>query len=486
MSRAWRLSLCSLAAVCLFGAAAWSQDINSSPSPVGSGARALGMGGAFIAIADDATAASWNPAGLTQLERPELSLVYSWKRFGEDFSNTPHLSPYEDGFSINLDDINYASFVYPLPWTLLGRNFVVSLNYQRKYDFDRSLNLRFRDLNPILGPFAGASSVVASQVDYEQKGSLSALSPAFAFEVTDRLSLGLAVNIWDSSLLGGNGWETSTERHTTAQTFINLRDGGFFSGLVTGYWNTYEKYEDVKGINYTFGLLYKPTERLSIGAVYHTAFSTDVKYTRLDRLSQGLVPMRYVSDLRIEWPGAIGVGAAYRFPNDKLTLSLDVTRRNWDRFVQIDRRGTIGMFPTRNGAARTSPITGMDKWHSPHDPTYTVRLGAEYVFINPKKAKQDYLPSLRAGLFYDPEPASGRRDAWWGVKRGGGDPDDYYGVALGAGLLVKNRVNIDIAYQYRWGTNVRKDTLADGGVFERGFSADVEQHLLYLSTVIYF
>jgi len=29
--------------------------INSSPNPVGSGARATGMGGAFIAVADDAT-----------------------------------------------------------------------------------------------------------------------------------------------------------------------------------------------------------------------------------------------------------------------------------------------------------------------------------------------------------------------------------------------------------------------------------------------
>ena len=44
-------------------------------NPVGSGARALGMGGAFIAVADDATAASWNPGGLIQLERPEISAV---------------------------------------------------------------------------------------------------------------------------------------------------------------------------------------------------------------------------------------------------------------------------------------------------------------------------------------------------------------------------------------------------------------------------
>lgn len=50
-------------------------EIPSSVSPVGSGARALGMGGAFIAVAHDAAAASWNPGGLTQLGRSEISVV---------------------------------------------------------------------------------------------------------------------------------------------------------------------------------------------------------------------------------------------------------------------------------------------------------------------------------------------------------------------------------------------------------------------------
>lgn len=36
-------------------------------SPVGFGARAAGMGGAFTAVADDGTAAYWNPAGINQL-----------------------------------------------------------------------------------------------------------------------------------------------------------------------------------------------------------------------------------------------------------------------------------------------------------------------------------------------------------------------------------------------------------------------------------
>ena len=62
--------------------------IASSPNPVGSGARAVGMGGAFIGIADDATAASWNPAGLIQMETPEMSVVGGYYSRAEDFSSS--------------------------------------------------------------------------------------------------------------------------------------------------------------------------------------------------------------------------------------------------------------------------------------------------------------------------------------------------------------------------------------------------------------
>src|ERR1051325_10035420 len=38
------------------------------------GARSLGMGGAFLGLADDASAAEANPAGLTILRKPEFSI----------------------------------------------------------------------------------------------------------------------------------------------------------------------------------------------------------------------------------------------------------------------------------------------------------------------------------------------------------------------------------------------------------------------------
>jgi hypothetical protein len=41
---------------------------------MGIGARAIGMAGAFVAIADDASAIFWNPSGLTQVTDHQLFL----------------------------------------------------------------------------------------------------------------------------------------------------------------------------------------------------------------------------------------------------------------------------------------------------------------------------------------------------------------------------------------------------------------------------
>lgn len=481
MSKGWRLSLCSLAAALavMTTVPAWGQlRINSSPSQVGSGARALGMGGAFIAVADDATAASWNPGGLTQLERPELSLVYGWNFLSEKFDSSSLISPVDVG-ALDFDEINYLSLAWPLPWTLAGRNFVVSLNYQRKYDFNRRLELQARTGMFTGRPLYRMASLATTDVVFKQDGHLAALSPAFGFELTDRLSAGVAVNIWDSRIVPGNEWESVTERRSVDRLFLHRRGAdNDLARVFAGRANTYEKYDDVEGINYTFGLLYKATQNLSLGAVYHTAYATEVDYRRISRLRNPFGADHYNSQMRIEWPGAVGIGTAYRFPSERLTLSFDVTRRNWERFIQIDERAGLG--------ARISPLTGLYDGYTKVDPVYTIRLGAEYVFFNPDKARQNLMPSLRAGLFYDPQPASGRRDRWWGVDQGDGDPDPCYGATFGAGVLIKNRVNIDAAYIYRWGDGIRKDTLAGAGRLERDFESDIDQHQVFISTVVYF
>ncbi len=44
---------------------------------IGVGARAIGMGGAFVSTANDASALYWNPAGVARLKRPELLFVHT-------------------------------------------------------------------------------------------------------------------------------------------------------------------------------------------------------------------------------------------------------------------------------------------------------------------------------------------------------------------------------------------------------------------------
>jgi Uncharacterised protein family (UPF0164). len=48
---------------------------------IGVGGRALGLGGAYVALANDVTAGYWNPAGLARINYPEFSLMHD-ERFG--------------------------------------------------------------------------------------------------------------------------------------------------------------------------------------------------------------------------------------------------------------------------------------------------------------------------------------------------------------------------------------------------------------------
>ena len=91
-----------------------------------------------------------------------------------------------------------------------------------------------------------------------------------------------------------------------------------------------------------------------------------------------------------------------------------------------------------------------------------VRFGGEYLFI-----RENMVIPLRAGVFYDPEPAEG-------------SPDDFWGMSIGSGVAYKKFI-FDIAYQYRFGRDVR--TVTVGG---EDSSQDVDQHTVYMSVIYHF
>jgi long-subunit fatty acid transport protein len=412
-------------------------EIPSSPNPVGSGARAMGMGGAFIAIADDATAASWNPGGLIQLEKPEISFVggYVYRSENNSFGNNPEASGSQSTDNVNL---NYLSGAYP--FKAFGHNMIVSLNYQRLYDFYRNWNFSLNMNGP---PFVGPV-----QYNYDQKGALYALGLAYSVEIMPSFSAGLTINYWGDFIFA-NKWEQKYNQKARIQL-------GPFPGTSTS--DKTEKYS-FDGWNANFGFLWRMTEHWTLGCVFKTPFTANVAHeiNSQDTTVFPTFPAANTSNTthltfndKLQMPMSYGLGLAYRF-SDKFTLSGDVYRTHWNDFTYKNYQGV-----------ETSPISGKAKGDSSIAPTMWLRFGGEYLIIREK-----YVVPLRAGIFYDPAPAEG-------------SPDKFYGFAVGSGISY-GRFVFDIAYQFRFGNGVGSSTLPG-----TNFSQDVREHTVYSSLIIHF
>ena len=360
-------------------------EIPSSINPVGSGARALGLGGAFIAVADDATAASWNPAGLIQLETPEMSIVGACFRREEDirFAERSGASGMQD---VSKGDINYLSAAYP--FQALSRNMIVSINYQNLYDMTRHWKF------PLAVTRDDASH--SKDVEIEQKGELAAIGIAYCLEITPRLSFGLTLNVWRNGLYA-NEWE-----QTQKQTGSGIIQGAPFS-----YTAKFSDRYKFSGYNANIGILWNPSRQLTLGAVLKTPFTADLKHRSTEEIALSPYPGDSSSseeDNELDMPMAYGAGVAYRF-SDRLTASLDVYRTEWDDYILKDATGN-----------KFSPINNKPKDEAGIDPTVQLRSGLEYLYITNR-----YVVPLRCGVFYDPAPAEG-------------SPDDYYGFSFGSGI----------------------------------------------------
>ena len=223
----------------------------SAPLPSGSGARALGVAGAFTAVADDATAASWNPAGLIQLERPECSTMirYSAER-------QKHKSGDED-FRVGDDrfsnfTLNYLSTV--TPFRFAQRNWVFSVNYQEAYDFTQEFHadMTRRSSQSISADTSGtydevvvttysdaAVDLIVTQqlhtvtdstlrqvlnqelvtaLNFEQQGIIDALTAALAVEITPKLTFGAAVNFYHDGFLSDEEIKSHVQAEYSGQS----------------------------------------------------------------------------------------------------------------------------------------------------------------------------------------------------------------------------------------------------------------------------
>jgi len=404
--------------------------VSSTMNPVGSGARAMGMGGAFIGIADDATAASWNPAGLVQLERAEFSAVYDFSVRKQDNSSLLH-SEANGKNSMAANGVNYASTAYP--FIMFGHNLTASINYQSLFEMNKSISLAYT--------YRNESEELNGFNQFTEKGNLYALSPALAVRICPSFALGMTFNYWDD-LAGKNGWQT-TEKFTL-QTNRYL------------FQENWENRFSLTGLNFNVGMLWTFHESISLGAVYKTAFdatrtqeSIGHVVTKWPTLGEQFTSTKHtIEEQTLSMPASYGFGLACR-KSDRLSFSFDVYRTEWSKFILRDSFGVT-----------TNPID--DTSATDLDNTTQYRLGAEYLII-----RGAYVIPLRFGLFSDPQP---KHD---GVV-------NQYGVSIGSGFM-QDLLALDIAYQYRQGDNDSSDYSSF-----KDIQVDVNQQMLMMSLIYYF
>ena len=111
------------------------------------GTRPLSMGGAFIAVADDANTITWNPAGLPGLRRTEFTSTYSdLYAMGITQSYIGFVRPFSDRIALGLDWANIGFDDKELLYSENKLNLALGIQAHRKFAFGITFKYLMRDM----------------------------------------------------------------------------------------------------------------------------------------------------------------------------------------------------------------------------------------------------------------------------------------------------------------------------------------------------
>ncbi len=390
----------------------------------GAGARATGMGGAFVAVADDATAASFNPAGLAQLRTFEVSLVGRKSAFDLSLdvtgdSKTAFFIPQYDRYEgRSPSEPQFISF--SAPFQIGSRNAVVQLSRQRMFTMNQDYT---RSWYATSTSTAGVYRTLNEQVS--QKGDIERWTLASAIEVTPRLLMGVSWNSW------GGSWTFHSQTDA-----IQLPPG---TRRVTPQATaTLDQDSHLHGQNFGVGLLWV-SEQIRVGASYQGPFTAKYSYsgyyesgttfTNVSVVTQGPLETRGRT-YDVHWPETLSVGLSYR-PHPQWQVALDWSRTPWTK-AKFSAPGTV--FDGQNlldPAAPATTGTGAQPADKAVD-TEHLRTGVEYLWF----VRKLIIP-IRVGYFHEPQPM---RDAISGENR------VLTGFTVGTGVKWGD-LRADIAYK---------------------------------------
>jgi hypothetical protein len=193
------------------------------PDLVGTNARALGMGGAHIAVAEDASAILWNPAGLASVRRIEVSATLA--RGDREVETTWHGSSSAWGTLDN--QLGGLHFVYPLP-TYRG-SLVVGVGVDRLADY--TLRYRRSGIDSDVPFFGGGPGLLADS--HLRDGKLSGYSAAVGWDAGPRLSFGGSLTYLRGSIYDEQTFWTG-DRSDVDTTYLSIEDFYILDANISG------------------------------------------------------------------------------------------------------------------------------------------------------------------------------------------------------------------------------------------------------------
>jgi long-subunit fatty acid transport protein len=351
------------------------------------------MGGAFIAVADDATAAVWNPAGLAQIPQRQLQLgggylsadqnrkYNSRLTFVDPSSKTTFMALPSPGDAplqtavAGKSSKTYLDFVtFAQPFDLGNGRLVVAVsasanqatldNYSSHSAFNTSLEYVGAYRGPLTAP--GLDTSFRNEVDAKSY-NLSA-----AYNHGDKLLVGVTLSHLDAT-------QTVSSGLILTNAVVTLLDAN--GNPVVPATPFSENFKETWNIGYsgwsgTLGVMWRATDKLTVGATYRTKNSLSFDYRHGQELNQ--VSQGASGNSRVDTPAAVGLGLAFR-PRPNWTLAVDFSTADWSRAMVKVHSYTPGQGDYNVYFPSLQRVTdALDYGGRQHKDT-VLRVGSEYI-----------------------------------------------------------------------------------------------------------
>ncbi len=360
------------------------------------GARALGMGGAGLALSGQSSSGFMNPASLGFLTRPVLGSESRYRSGGASAERFPAglmagglgvlpISNYRPGIT---SSYGYADLALGTPILFLGRRAGLGFGYRRLIDFRGGEESRYT----LQSPFGPAEFGQGSAFN----GGVDALTPTFAINVSPRISVGASLNF-----IGGTLTENGNQGVATFGQVV-ARGAYYFQ-------------QDTFGTSTDLGVQYRVSDRLSLGGVIQPGY--DLEFKNGEESYQGLpdptsqmqvllIQERDIIDHSLSVPTQFGAGMAYTLFDSRGTLAVDYWNRAWSkaRIKQEDYNTTL-LFADSTNLISYVPVITPNGNFVENDPklsdTHHFRFGFEYMLVGHQNESGIKLP-IRFGFRREP------------------------------------------------------------------------------------